>query len=275
MKPLRAIPILCIWQTTLAPVAAIRKLQEECNSGSTGMQYCPQLNECIQPWAKTCPIDGLTYEGSTNLTCTEGRCSSNNKCSWTMGSATMASYYFNDLDGAFEVPEGCVLNCTGCELTGSDNEPAILGMPNAASSTTPTGFPTSLVGSDDDEYGCGGGSTGLSWCPELNLCIQSWVESCPINSVTFSSLTNLVCEEGRCSSNTKCSYKSGTADFASYYFDDLNGQFTIPKGCALNCTGCADAQDEVGILASTSFRRLSVDRSSILGFFVVLFQNFI
>eukprot|EP00956_Cyclotella_meneghiniana_P027045 scaffold59864_cov81-Cyclotella_meneghiniana.AAC.2 len=183
MKPLRAIPIVCIWQTTLA-VAVIRKLQEECNSGSTGTQYCPQLNECIQPWAKTCPIDGLTYEGSTNLMCTEGRCSSNNKCSWTMGSATMASYYFNDLDGAFEVPEGCVLNCTGCEWAGSDNEPAILGIPNAASNSTPTGFPTS------------------------------------------------------------------------------------------NCTGCADAHDEVGILASTSFRLL-VGRSSMLGFFVVLLQNFI
>lgn len=263
MKPLRAIPILCIGQTTLTVA-----VQEECNSGSTGTQYCPQLNGCIQPWAETCPIDGLTYVGSANLTCTGGRCSSSKKCSWTMGSATMASYYFNDLDGAFDVPQGCMLNCTGCELAGSDNDPAILGMPNAA---TPTGFPTSLVGSDDDEFGCGAGSTGLSWCPELNLCIQSWVEPCPIDSVTFPSLTNLVCEEGRCSSNMKCSYKSGTAEFASYYFDDLNEQFTVPKGCELNCTGCVQAQDEVGILASTSFRLL-VDRSAMLVFFVVLLQ---
>jgi hypothetical protein len=94
---------------------------EDATTNVTVMEWCPESNSCIQPWAEICPVNGETFAGSTELTCDAGRCSSGNeKCTYTMGTAELATYYFNNLDGAFIVPEGCTLNCNGCELAKID-----------------------------------------------------------------------------------------------------------------------------------------------------------
>jgi hypothetical protein len=88
---------------------------------------------------ETCPInDGSTVNGPTTLLCNEGRCSSDKECTWTDGSAQFGTFYFTNLDGEFDVPDGCRLNCTGCELVDGN-----------------TSATTSLEGD------CGTGSTGM------------------------------------------------------------------------------------------------------------------
>ena len=37
------------------------------------------------------------------------------------------TYYFTDLDGEFDVPDGCILNCTGCVLVGGNNSSTMSG----------------------------------------------------------------------------------------------------------------------------------------------------
>jgi hypothetical protein len=116
---MRAFSILFATSMGAVVGSAARKLEasaENCGGGSTGMAWCPKLGECIQPWAETCPINGTAFVGPTKLLCDNGGCGSDEKCSWKMGSAGLATYYFGQLDGDFDVPEGCVLNCTGCDL---------------------------------------------------------------------------------------------------------------------------------------------------------------
>jgi putative hemolysin len=347
----------------------VRNLEEDCGGGSTGMEWCPESNSCIQPWDETCPVNGETFAGSTELTCDAGRCSSGNeKCTWTMGTAEMATYYFNNLDGVFVVPEGCSLNCNGCELASDDDDTSVVGVANPASvncenvngtltslyeedggeyavcifddgsaceewvllredcekgsmlifetycannggvltyttldsdvnreyrictigdsqceensyysgdcangdQDATTNVPTPSLAFDDDGYGCGGGSTGMEWCPESNSCIQPWAEICPVNGETFAGSTELTCDAGRCSSgNEKCTYTIGTAELATYYFNNLDGDFIVPEGCTLNCNGCELAKIDVGIMGDSSASSGSV--KSIL-FVVLSFQ---
>uniref|UniRef100_A0A7S0FR12 Uncharacterized protein n=1 Tax=Minutocellus polymorphus TaxID=265543 RepID=A0A7S0FR12_9STRA len=96
--------------------------------------------------------------------------------------------------------------------------------------------------SSTDEHDCITGSTGLDWCPELKQCIQPWGQTCPIKaSATFSGGTRLSCSKGRCAApeDNKCSWSDGVVTYATYYWTDRNGHFTIPKGCAgIKCSGC-------------------------------------
>jgi putative hemolysin len=318
------------------------------------MAWCPASNSCIQPWAETCNINGDAFSGPSELSCEAGNCSSGDeKCEWSEGSTNMATFYFHDLNGAFEVPEGCTLNCTGCELS-TDDDASLVGVPNPASvncidmgGTLETKYepageyavcvfddgsaceewtlqrgecekgsrvvfstycannggqlvnatldqgaqyqmcsigdydctessyysgectneaesgspmsdaPTPSLAFDDDEYGCGGASTGLAWCPESDSCIQPWDENCFISGGEFLGSTKLVCDEGRCSSgDQKCEWTEGSSTMALFYFHDLNGDFDVPEGCTLNCTGCVLADDEtkakVGTMSDTS-----------------------
>ncbi|KAL3802531.1 hypothetical protein HJC23_012550 [Cyclotella cryptica] len=108
----------------------LRNLEEDCGGGSSGMAWCPELNKCIAPWEETCPIsDGGTFSGSSTLLCDAGRCSSDEKCSWTEDTTEFGTFYFNDLGGEFDVPDGCRLNCTGCELVGG-NASSTVSNPN-------------------------------------------------------------------------------------------------------------------------------------------------
>jgi putative hemolysin len=128
----------------------------------------------------------------------------------------------------------------------------------AESGSLASSAPTLSLALDDDEYGCGGGSTrstGLVWCPESDSCIHPWAQTCSINGDAFSGPSELTCDEGRCSSgNQKCEWTDGSATLATFYFHDLDGAFEVPEGCTLNCTGCilADEETEVGTLSDTS-----------------------
>ena len=118
----------------------------------------------------------------------------------------------------------------------------------------------------------------LDWCPELNRCIPPWGETCPIQSdVEFAGGTRLSCRKGaRCAApqDNKCSWYWGPVvidtpvhvdvngpplpplppgwvrnttepTFATYYWADLGGHFTIPKGCAgIKCDGCHRSEDD-------------------------------
>ena len=130
--------------------------------------------------------------------------------------------------------------------------------------------------SSSDEGDC---SCGHDWCPELKRCIQPWAETCPIESnVEFSGGTTLSCSRGRCAApqDNKCSWSWGAdvididtpvyvdvngppwpplpprqdlvtseIKFATYYWTDLNGHFTIPEGCAgIKCSGCHLSEDD-------------------------------
>ncbi|KAL7519547.1 hypothetical protein ACHAWX_004304 [Stephanocyclus meneghinianus] len=106
----------------------MRKLEDDCGGGSTGMDWCAELSTCILPWEENCPIiDGNSFSGPTALLCDAGRCSSEDECMWTDGSAQFGTYYFTDLDGEFDVPDGCILNCTGCVLVGGNNSSTMPG----------------------------------------------------------------------------------------------------------------------------------------------------
>lgn len=129
--------------------------------------WCPELDTCIQ-WAQICPIDGDTFVGPTKLLCVEGRCSSDEECSWTDGGATYASYYFTDLNEEFDVPSGCTLNCTGCVLAPEDGLPSAIGMPNPASVTC-----DDSGGSSETKYDTDGGQYGVCAFDDGTAC-EEW-----------------------------------------------------------------------------------------------------
>ena len=96
----------------------------DCQTGSTGRDWCPELKKSTPPWGETCPIESdVEYSGGTTLTC--GRCAApqNNKCSWGDESmVTFATYYWTDLNGHFTIPEGCAgIKCSGCQLSEDDS----------------------------------------------------------------------------------------------------------------------------------------------------------
>ena len=113
-----------------------------------------------------CPIDGEMFVGPAQLLYVKGRCSSNEKCSWTESNVTLASYYFACITDEFEVPSGCTLDCTGCETAPGNIDGST---PTAASNPTisPSFGSTPNVGGLD-ENGCW---VGTEWCPELEKCI--------------------------------------------------------------------------------------------------------
>jgi hypothetical protein len=109
----------------------------------------------------------------------------------------------------------------------------------AAGTLEVTYVPPSEYVNLSDQY-CYGWSTGLSWCPELEKCIASWMDTCPVEGDdTFVGGDLLKCKQGRCSSGSKeCTWTDGGAGYGTYYFADLDGKFEVPSGCELTCTGC-------------------------------------
>ena len=76
-------------------------------------------------------------------------------------------------------------------------------------------------------------------CPELNTCIQGFAETCPIDGgVAFSGGTTLSCDNGRCSTDTKCEWSDGSATFGTFYWTNLNGVVTLEDCAGITCTGC-------------------------------------
>ena len=209
-----------------------------CNPSSV---WCPETQTCIQTWMETCPIqDGETFEGGTELTCVDGRCSTDEECSYEDGSAQYAGFYFPDLNGPFEVPSNCTLNCTGCEPTESTTTAA------------PTSSSTSMLGGPD-ENGC---IPGEDWCPETQECIRPWEQTCPIDGETFEGGTELTCVDGRCSApaDDKClwSNEDNSTQFGAFYLTGLNGTYVVPSTCTLNCTGCEPAVAATTTAATTT-----------------------
>jgi hypothetical protein len=102
----------------------LQTLEDICGSGSTGMDWCPELDKCIQPWEENCPIiiiDGNAFLGPTTLLCDAVRCSSEDECTWTDGSVDYGTYYFTDHGSEFYLPAGCRADCTGCVLVDGNN----------------------------------------------------------------------------------------------------------------------------------------------------------
>lgn len=76
-------------------------------------------------------------------------------------------------------------------------------------------------------------------CPELNTCIQGFAETCPIEGgVAFSGGSTLSCDDGRCSTDTKCEWSDGYATFGTFYWTNLNGDVTLEDCTGITCTGC-------------------------------------
>ena len=239
-----------------------------------GEAWCPETQACVSPWEATCPIDGQTFEGGTELVCLDGRCSAplDDECLWSDGGAQFGSFYLTGLNGPYEVPSTCTLTCTGCEPKVADDScpfcvdgvtrPDLVLDANTGTTcnqaklvTLGPGITPELCSqiqlaemlccpSDPpligglDENGCNSSSV---WCPETQTCIQTWMETCPIqDGETFEGGTELSCVDGRCSApaDDKCSYEDGSAQYAGFYFPDLNGPFEVPINCTLNCTGC-------------------------------------
>ena len=76
-------------------------------------------------------------------------------------------------------------------------------------------------------------------CPELNTCIQGFAETCPIEGgVAFSGGSTLSCDDGRCSTDTKCEWSDGSATFGTFYWTNLNGDVTLEDCTGITCTGC-------------------------------------
>lgn len=80
---------------------------------------------------------------------------------------------------------------------------------------------------------------GSDWCPELDECIQGFAETCPIGGgVAFSGGSTLSCDNGRCSTDTKCEWSDGSATFGTFYWTNLNGDVTLEDCVGITCTGC-------------------------------------
>lgn len=170
--------------------------------------WCPELGECIQPWDKSCPIDGDTFVGPTQLLCYEGRCSSNEKCSWMDSGAVMATYYFTGMAGVFDLPNGCTTNCTGCETAPEDDErPAIADVANPASVNC-----VASGGSIEIKYGPDGGEYGVCVLGDGTAC-EEWA------------LAREECEEG-------------SDPVFLEYCDDIGGRLTVEGAPAVEYAVC-------------------------------------
>ncbi len=89
---------------------------DENGCGGSLPDWCPETQECIAGWEETCPIeDGQTFVGGTELTCVDGRCSTDEICLYEDGTAQLGFFYATGVNGPYEVPSGCTLTCTGCE----------------------------------------------------------------------------------------------------------------------------------------------------------------
>jgi hypothetical protein len=111
---------------------------------SAGYVLCPATGSCIRPSDATCPVPGgIEFAGPTRIRCSSGRCALEGEekgggCGWGGGelSGGRGGYYVADLDGSYEVGEGCVATCEGCRSGGG-------GLPPSwASSLPPTAGPT-------------------------------------------------------------------------------------------------------------------------------------
>ena len=211
-----------------------------------GSSWCPETQECITTWMETCPIEnGETFVGGTELVCVSGRCSSDEKCFWTDGSAQFGTYYFTDLSEVFEVPSGCTLNCTGCEPANvtNDTTPPMIGMPNPAS----TGC-AEKGGTDETLYDSTGGQYGVCVFNDGTAC-ESWaLESAECVEGTTPIFSTFCADSGGDISNAEVVFNSEGNAPATYEVCTVNG-----AQCAANIyytTGC-DLNDGEPIIGGT------------------------
>ncbi|CAB9515362.1 expressed unknown protein [Seminavis robusta] len=191
--------------------------------GSAGYIWCPELQECVQPWDQDCPVEGTKFEGPATIQCSaDMRCSASDACLIDMGQYFVTGPYMTGVNGTLNLPEGCTANCTGCSEP--QDEP--------------------LIGGETDEHGCLP-SAGQVWCVSKNQCISA-TEECPVNGETFEGPTSIQCQEGACSVNKDCKIDMGTFTIGGPYLNGLTGTFSLPNGCTADCTGCQEANDGSG-----------------------------
>jgi hypothetical protein len=195
--------------------------EEQCQSGSTGLLWCEETSKCINSFVEGCPVKGGHFQGPTRLDCAGNmRCSLSVGCSIDMGSYDIGGLYVSGLNSTFDIPTGCTANCTGC--TEEDD----------------------FVGGGPDENGCFW-DAGEEFCPELSICVQPWVEKCPVQGEPFNGPTKIQCNEGRCSVNEECSIQEENYTISGPYLTGLVGNYTLPEGCTVNCTGCNEDEGYV------------------------------
>lgn len=96
--------------------------------------------------------------------------------------------------------------------------------------------PSEAIGGPDED-GC---IPGEDWCPEIDSCIMGFKETCPLSGgEPFLGGATLTCDGGRCATDTLCEWSDGSAQYATYYWTNLNGTNTLPGGCeGITCVGC-------------------------------------
>lgn len=89
-------------------------------TGSAGYVYCPETDQCLRPWESACPLEGSSFAGPVDINCTAGsRCSTvSDDCELSVGSYTIGGFYLTGLEGAYTIPDKCVLKCQGCVCEG-------------------------------------------------------------------------------------------------------------------------------------------------------------
>lgn len=83
--------------------------------GSAGFVYCPETDSCIRPWENACPIEGASFVGPVDITCSSGgRCNLSEDCEISVGSFVIGGLYLDGLIGTYSIPEGCTAICQEC-----------------------------------------------------------------------------------------------------------------------------------------------------------------
>jgi hypothetical protein len=83
---------------------------------SAGYVWCPELDECIQPFADDCPLEGESFVGPIVVDCSDDmRCSVTKDCVIKeAGGNFVQGPYLTELTGNLNIPIGCTATCTGC-----------------------------------------------------------------------------------------------------------------------------------------------------------------
>jgi hypothetical protein len=80
---------------------------DENGCGGSVPDWCPETQECIGGWTETCPIeDGQTFVGGTELRCVDGRCNTDERCTYDVGLEQLAFFY----NTRITVPTRCLVD---------------------------------------------------------------------------------------------------------------------------------------------------------------------
>jgi hypothetical protein len=71
------------------------------------------------------------------------------------------------------------------------------------------------------------------------------MESCPITGgTTVSGPASLDCTgQGQCELSADCKLQQGREEVGGQYVSELTGNYEVPEGCTVTCTGCSEHQD--------------------------------